>query len=189
MPVITPAFPAMCSTYTITQSTKKVMLKEFDRASSIAIDIIEKKKSWADLFETHTFFSKDHKYYLSIIAASRTKDSHETWSGWVNSKVRILAKGIDESEAGVECARPWMKSFERIHRCKTEDEVERVCQGKMDFVVKDQDEQLANGDSSEYPYTIFTTTSYIGMTLQEGMHARLPVICIRFTVSRQRQAS
>src|SRR5205807_1686220 len=80
---------------------------------------------------------KDYKYYLSVIAASRTKEAHKKWSGWIGSRVRLLVKNIDESEAGVECARPHNKEYERIHRCKDENEVGRVVQGNLDFQVSE----------------------------------------------------
>jgi poly(A) polymerase len=145
-----------------------IMLDEFQRADDIITAIVAKKKAWKDLFDRHTFFTKDHKYYLSVIAASRTKESHSGWSGWVQSRVRLLAKGIDDSDAGVACARPYVKAFDRTHHCKTEDEVERVVQGKLDYQVKGDEAAEANGDSSNVPHVIFTTTFYIGITLQEG---------------------
>ena len=84
MPVITPAFPSMCSTHTIMHSTKQTMLSEFKRAHETLLSIQAGKKTWLDLLERHSFFTKDHKYYLSIIAACRDKESHnrrvdKTW--------------------------------------------------------------------------------------------------------------
>ncbi|KAF2200177.1 Poly(A) polymeras-like protein [Delitschia confertaspora ATCC 74209] len=177
MPIITPAFPSMCSTHTITHSTKKTLMQEFKRADQIVKSILAGQKTWEDLFAKHTFFTKDHKYYLSVIAASRTKESHSTWSGWVTSRVRLLAKGIDESDAGVECARPFVKSFERTHRCKTEDDIERVVQGNMTFQVKDKEATVPNedGDSSDGDHIIYTTTFYIGITLHEGGGRQLDI--------------
>jgi poly(A) polymerase len=35
-PVITPAFPAMCSTYNVSKSTKARLLAEFERAAPLA---------------------------------------------------------------------------------------------------------------------------------------------------------
>ncbi|KAF1995709.1 Poly(A) polymeras-like protein [Amniculicola lignicola CBS 123094] len=134
MPVITPAFPSMCSTHTIMQGTMQVMMQEFKRADEIVGAIHAGKKSWSDLFERHTFFTKDHKYYLSVIAFAQTKDGREKLKGLVQSKVRLLAKGIEEGgEVGVESARPYIKAFERVHRCKNQDEIDRVKQGSMAY--------------------------------------------------------
>ena len=174
MPIITPAFPSMCATHTITHSTMKTMLQEFQRADEIINGIIANRKTWKDLFSHHSFFTKDHKYYLSVIAASRTKEAHGAWKGWIQSRVRTLAKGIDDSDAGVAIARPFPHPFERKHRCQTEDDVEKVVQGNMSFLVKDEDKKddeagSTNGDTPDAPHTIYTTTFYIGITLAEVM--------------------
>lgn len=173
MPIITPAFPSMCATHNIMHSTKSILLQEMERADGIISAIVAGKKSWKDLFDRHTFFTLDHKYYLSVVAASRTKESHTPWSGWVESRVRLLVKGIDESDAGVEVARPYFKSFDRVHRCKDEDDVERVVQGSLDYTVPNSESGANNGTingegSSDDTQTIYTTTYYIGIQLQEG---------------------
>ncbi|KAF2864988.1 Poly(A) polymerase central domain-containing protein [Massariosphaeria phaeospora] len=173
MPVITPAFPSMCSTHTIMHSTKAVMLDEFKRADSIMTEIAGNKKTWDDLFHRHTFFTTDHKYYLSVVATSTTKEAHATFAGLVQSKVRILVKGIDESDDGVKIARPYTKSFDRTHRSKNDEDTERVKQGSLDYMVNDDPElaesvQPTNGDADNGPQTIYTSTWYIGLTLSEG---------------------
>jgi poly(A) polymerase len=86
MPVITPAFPAMCSTHTITPSTKQIMMEEFVRADAIVRGVYDGQKSWTALFDHHSFFTKDHKYYLSVIAASRTKEADSTFHGLVHAR-------------------------------------------------------------------------------------------------------
>ncbi|KAF2749397.1 Poly(A) polymerase [Sporormia fimetaria CBS 119925] len=184
MPVITPAFPAMCSTHTIMHSTKGVLLEEFQRADNLVNQIHAGRKSWMDLFDGHTFFTKDHKYYLSVVAASRNKEAHGTFSGLVQSKVRLLVKGIEDGDAGVDRARAFTKGFERVHRCRNEDEIDRVVQGNLEYQVKDQLENGAsNGDGGDY-HTIYTTTFYIGLTLPEGKASTSPrSLDISFPVS------
>ena len=188
MPIITPAFPSMCSTHTITPSTKDIILKEFKRAEEITGSIIDGKKSWADLFTRHTFFTKDHKFYLSVIASCYTKEAHEKFQGLVTSKVRLLIKGIDEGVPGIEFARPFPKEFHRVHQCDTEEQRTRIREGNMKFVVtkeqiEDRDAKMkelaakgetANGDVTTNPqHTIYTTTYYIGLTLPISMTASL----------------
>ncbi|KAF2119884.1 Poly(A) polymeras-like protein [Lophiotrema nucula] len=170
MPVITPAFPSMCATHTITHSTKHVMLEEFNRADSIVSAISLGKKSWVDLFERHTFFTKDHKYYLSIIAACRDRKSYEGFNGLVQSKVRLLCKGIDDGDAGAEIARPYNKYFERVHRCKNEDQVEAVTKGHLTYLLSPEDTLALqkSPESAGDDHIIHTATWYIGLTLPEG---------------------
>jgi poly(A) polymerase len=196
MPVITPAFPSMCATHNVTPSTQHVVQRELERAFGIAEEIFAGKKTWKDLFQRHTFFTHDYKYYLSIIAASRTKEANSIWSGYVQSRVRRLVTGIEQSGAGVAIAHPFNKGFERVHRCKQED-VDKVLQGDLSFQVKEiktettdepkdvkqavaaegkSDDKLempvANGiDKVTDPegfQTIWTATYYLGIGLEEG---------------------
>lgn len=79
MPVITPNYPCMCSTHNITRSTKAVILREMERANGIVNEIMIGKSSWSKLFEPHSFFTQDYRYYLRVIAAARSKDEQLKW--------------------------------------------------------------------------------------------------------------
>lgn len=137
MPIITPAYPEMCATHNISQSSKKIILKELDRAEGITKQIHEGKRPWSDLFQKHTFFTLDYKYYLSIIASSKNKEAHHSWAGLVESKVRRLASGIEISQPGIGLARTFTKGFDRVHQCRNEEEIAYVLHGKLDYMVKD----------------------------------------------------
>jgi poly(A) polymerase len=166
MPVITPAFPAMCATHTITTSTKQIMMEEFVRADRIVRDVYDGKTSWEALFHRHSFFTKDHKYYLSVIAASRTKEADLTFHGLVQSKVRILVQGIDDGQTGIDVARPYTEGFERVHRCKNEDQVDAVTKGSLDYMIPAS--EVPEAGTTE-DHIIYTTTFYIGLRLPLGM--------------------
>ena len=93
------------------------------------------------------------------------------------------------SDTGVELAHPFNKGFDRVHRCRTSEEVDMVFQGDLRFQVSE--EKLAeakadamaittessdpsNGDTkestetsngeSEY-LTVYTTSYYVGLEL------------------------
>lgn len=170
MPVLTPAYPSMCSTHTVMPSTMRIMMAELDRAAGILDQIQAGTKSWKDLFQRHTFFTHDHKYYLSVVATAYSKEAHEIWSGLVQSKVRLLVKGIDDGAAGVELARPYVKAFERVHRCANEEQIDEVKQGNVKYQIKEDEVPAAGAKASngDAPKIIYTTTFYIGLTLPEG---------------------
>lgn len=196
MPIITPAYPSMCATHNITISTKKIIIRELQRASEITNKIFDGKLQWKDLFQRHTFFTQNYKYYLSIVAASKTKEAQLIWSGFVESKVRRLVSGIEMSQAGVELAHPFNKGFERVHRCKNEEEIDMVLQGTLQFQdtgIKTETTDVTNdvahvamaegiGGNLEMPTTdggesksnvdgmatIYTTTYYVGIELAQG---------------------
>lgn len=94
MPVITPAFPSMCATYNVSQSSLSIIKRELERASEMAQQIIDKRLPWKDLFAKHTFFTSDYKYYISVISASKVKDDQKLWSGLVESKVYTMTHYI-----------------------------------------------------------------------------------------------
>lgn len=140
-------------------------MEEFARADGIVRDVYAGKKSWSALFKKHSFFTKDHKYYLSVVAASRSKTADVTFSGLVQSKVRLLVLGIDEGQTGIELARPYTKGIERIHRCKNEDEVTEVTKGSLDHLIAASD---VPEDGTSEDHIIYTTTFYIGLRLPLG---------------------
>ena len=174
MPIITPAYPSMCATHNITLSTKKVIVRELERANSITNEIFAGKKQWRELFQKHTFFTEGYKYYLSVIAGSRSKDAQTKWSGLVQSKVRRLVTGIELSDAGVEIAHPFNKGFDRIHRCSNEEEANIALQGSLQFQVAEPEVEAANGSepdkssSDNSNIIIYTTTYYVGIELMQG---------------------
>jgi poly(A) polymerase len=195
MPIITPAYPSMCATHNITHSTKAVILGEINRANGICQNILSGKKMWHDLFEKHTFFTEDYKYYLSIVSASRTKEAQQIWSGLVQSKVRRLVSAIEMSDTGVDVAHPFNKGFDRIHLCKDEEEVNKVFQGELNFQISEEklaEVQAAQGQAEgeaektengaepasdkpaiDKPTIVYTTTYYIGLKLSNlgGVYA------------------
>ena len=198
MPIITPAYPAMCATHNVTTSTKAVILREMERGAQIVDKIFVGQLEWNDLFERQNYFTKDYKYYLSVVATARSKDTQHLWSGLVESKVRTLVGDLDHDEL-IKVAHPYIKGFERIHRCGGEEEVELVIKGDLKYQAPDTKTETtdstndpkhnavaeAGGDgiqiasaeptNEEKPEAdstsmIYTTTYYIGLELNEGMH-------------------
>lgn len=179
MPIITPAYPSMCATFNVTHSNKAVIQKELNRGGRIAEKILGKKSDWKELFDKHTFFTEDYKYYLGINAASTTKEAHTVWSGTVESKVRHLVGNLDYNDS-VALAHPFNKGVERVHKCNSPEQIEKVKSGSHDFVVKEEKKDLTqtskeNGvkgeqkpSGDENTTMVYTSTFYIGLELAEG---------------------
>jgi poly(A) polymerase len=149
MPVITPAYPSMCATYNITHSAKRVIIEELTRADSLSQQIIGGQRPWKDLFAKHSFFTQGFKYYLMVNCCSTDKESHKIWSGYVESKVRVLVQGVERHES-IALARPFTKGFERVHKCKSDADIDRVKGGDLSCVIKEvepatNDESNGNG--------------------------------------------
>lgn len=136
MPVITPAYPSMCATFNITRSSMTIINRELKRALQISESIMVGKRPWSDLFVKHTFFTAGYKYYISVISAAKTKESHTIWSGYVESKVRMLVQKLEQHQS-IALAHPFNKGYERHHRCHNEKEIESVQEGSLDFLCKE----------------------------------------------------
>ncbi|KAI9055457.1 hypothetical protein LZ554_000411 [Drepanopeziza brunnea f. sp. 'monogermtubi'] len=186
MPIITPAYPSMCTTHNVTRSTMAVIHKELKRGGEIADRVMMGKAKWKDLFEKHTFFTSSYKYYLCIITASTSSEAQTKWAGFVESKVRLLVGKLTE-QTSIEIAQPFNKGYNRAHRCRTDQQVEEVKTGSLEYYAKDigtattghglavgallkdeatSDHESTNGD--EKLTMVYTTTHYIGLKLHEG---------------------
>jgi poly(A) polymerase len=193
MPVITPAYPSMCATNNITTSTKEVIIRELKAGGIIYGDIYNGRKTWKSLFTRHTFFTSSYKYYLSIIAMTRSHAASQIWSGLVHSKVRRLMMAIENADSGVHIAHPFPDGYDRVHHCKNESQVEDVLHGGVQHVVKLSEEQIKarqekekellenNKDPKSTPevdgevQTIYTTTYYIGLELRQTGNKKLDI--------------
>ncbi|KAI5382729.1 Nuclear poly(A) polymerase 1, variant 5 [Lathyrus oleraceus] len=90
MPIITPAYPCMNSSYNVSSSTLRIITEEFKRGGEICEDMEAKKKAdWDTLFESFPFFEA-YKNYLQIDISAENPDDLRNWKGWVMSRLRQL---------------------------------------------------------------------------------------------------
>lgn len=199
MPVITPAYPSMCATFNISKSGKSVILKELKRGEEIVKRVADGKAPWNALFDRHTFFTQDHRYYLNVIASSSDKHAALAWSGLVESKVRILVMKLEDQADMIELARPFIKGYERVHQVKDDTEAEQVRRGSVRYQVQgtqttDQTNDATRAVAAETgtvvnnaadvqpsvnghdePRTIYSTTFYIGIELTAAASRNLDI--------------
>ncbi|CAI7919937.1 unnamed protein product [Closterium sp. NIES-54] len=116
MPIITPAYPCMNSSYNVSESTLRVMKDEFRRGKEICDRIEgavggsgaggaggapgaavgaggggagEQRAEWAELFEPFAFFEA-YNHYLQIDISAGSDADMLKWKGWVESRLRTL---------------------------------------------------------------------------------------------------
>jgi hypothetical protein len=67
MPIITPAYPSMNSSYNVTDSTLFLMTEQFKIADAICTEILmtSKEVDWTRLFQPFPFFDK-YKHYVMV---------------------------------------------------------------------------------------------------------------------------
>ncbi|KAF9591857.1 hypothetical protein IFM89_008903 [Coptis chinensis] len=94
MPIITPAYPSMNSSYNVSVSTLRVMTEEFQRGNEICEAMETNKAEWNTLFEPYPFF-ESYKNYLQIDIAAANDEDLRNWKGWVESRLRLLTLKIE----------------------------------------------------------------------------------------------
>ncbi|GER39497.1 nuclear poly(a) polymerase [Striga asiatica] len=99
MPIITPAYPCMNSSYNVSASTLRVMMEQFELAKKICEDIELNKLQWSALFEPYLFF-ESYKNYLQVDIIASDPDDLRSWRGWVESRLRQLTLMIERDTCG-----------------------------------------------------------------------------------------
>ncbi|XP_023633174.1 nuclear poly(A) polymerase 1 [Capsella rubella] len=94
MPIITPAYPCMNSSYNVSASTLRIMTGEFQRGKEICEAMETNKADWDTLFEPFAFFEA-YKNYLQIDISAANVDDLRKWKGWVESRLRQLTLKIE----------------------------------------------------------------------------------------------
>ncbi|KXS10687.1 Poly(A) polymerase [Gonapodya prolifera JEL478] len=131
MPVITPAYPSMCSTHNVTQSTLEIMLQELRRGAEIVERVVKGESEWKELFESHDFFDR-YKHYLQVVVSSSSQSLQLKWSGLVESRLRQLVNRL-ESVDTLALAHPFIKEFSSTGPLSTENSVHTPSTGDKMF--------------------------------------------------------
>ncbi|XP_057977437.1 nuclear poly(A) polymerase 4-like isoform X2 [Malania oleifera] len=99
MPIITPAYPCMNSSYNVSTSTLRVMMEQFQYGNRICEEIELNKAQWNVLFEPYLFF-ESYKNYLQVDIVAEDVDDLRAWKGWVESRLRQLTLMIERDTYG-----------------------------------------------------------------------------------------
>ncbi|KAL1340651.1 hypothetical protein HN51_027011 [Arachis hypogaea] len=99
MPIITPAYPCMNSSYNVSTSTLRVMMEQFQYSNKICGEVELNKAQWTALFEPYAFF-ESYKNYLQVDIVAADVDDLRAWKGWVESRLRQLTLMIERDTFG-----------------------------------------------------------------------------------------
>ncbi|KAL8209844.1 hypothetical protein R6Q57_006576 [Mikania cordata] len=110
MPIITPAYPCMNSSYNVSASTLHVMVEQFHFGNKVCEEIELNRANWSALFEPCLFF-ESYKNYLQVDIIAADADDLLSWRGWVESRLRFLTLKIErDTEATLQC-HPFPKEY------------------------------------------------------------------------------
>lgn len=94
MPILTPAYPSMNSSFNVSTHSLAVMKEEFKRALGLVQDILNKGATdWAPLFDPSDFFAV-HQHYLAVEVYTTKEDEEQAWCGFCESRIRKLVEGL-----------------------------------------------------------------------------------------------
>lgn len=110
MPIITPAYPGMNSSYNVSTSTLRVMTEQFQQGNKICEDIEMNKANWSALFDPYPFFEA-YKNYLQVDIVAADQDDLRLWKGWVESRLRQLTLKIERDTFGMLQCHPYPTEY------------------------------------------------------------------------------
>ncbi|KAG2217981.1 hypothetical protein INT45_006235, partial [Circinella minor] len=158
MPIITPAYPTMCSTHNMTNSTFRIVIGECKRAAQIMDKIMVGSLPWDALFEDHSFF-KNYRHYLQIVVSSDDSLRQLQWSGLVESRLRGLTNKL-ESIHGLVLVHPYVEGFDNIYTCVNHEQIAAAVNGVG--------HSNAFNQHDNHGVKIYTRTFYIGLYFRLG---------------------
>ncbi|CAM9505680.1 unnamed protein product [Chrysoparadoxa australica] len=101
MPIITPAYPAMNSSYNVGEPQLRLITEEIARGMAISDKIVEQKealdeqkKTLKELLAPSEFFQRWGQYIQVDILAENPED-HRRWHGWCESRLRQLILALE----------------------------------------------------------------------------------------------
>ncbi|RYR47341.1 hypothetical protein Ahy_A07g033277 isoform A [Arachis hypogaea] len=110
MPIITPAYPCMNSSYNVSASTLRVMKEQFRYGNKICDEIELNKAQWSALFQPYFFFEA-YKNYLQVDILAADNDDLLAWKGWVESRLRQLTLKIERDTNGMLQCHPYPHEY------------------------------------------------------------------------------
>ncbi len=94
MPLITPAYPAMNSSYNVNANSFHVLQEEFVRGHDVVVNLLKSKdknpENWGKLFEPSDFFIRYSHYLACHIVGNGDNVQSRSWIGFVESRLRRL---------------------------------------------------------------------------------------------------
>jgi poly(A) polymerase len=89
-------------------------------------------------------------------------------AGTVESRIRQLVMKLEYVDS-LTLAHPFVKGFEQVHYCLTDEEVRCVAQGEISDAVAKRKKDDVDGKEGVSP--VYSTTFYIGLAIEPKLRA------------------
>lgn len=101
MPIITPCYPSMNSSYNVGHPQLRRLSEEMFRADKVLNSVaMDNGVTWSDLLKKNDFFTA-HAHYLQVTIIANNEEDHQSWFGFCESRLRILIAGMDSQTFGM----------------------------------------------------------------------------------------
>lgn len=116
-PMITPAYPSMNSTLSVSRQTLMILQEEFDRAHRIVDGFWRDYQTghteidWGRLFAPSDFFIA-YPRYLSLCIVGNSQEDAQAWAGYVESRLRKLVSDLLPRSLPIRKIQLWPKKIE-----------------------------------------------------------------------------
>ncbi|KAE8703409.1 Nuclear poly(A) polymerase 2 [Hibiscus syriacus] len=135
MPIITPAYPCMNSSYNVSSSTLGVMMEQFQHGNNICDKIELNGAKWSALFEPYLFF-RSYKNYLQVDIVAADADDLRAWKGWVESRLRQLTLMIERDTLGKLLCHPYPQEYVDASKTRFHSAFFMGLQGKQGEIIQ-----------------------------------------------------
>jgi hypothetical protein len=116
--MLTPAYPSMNSTMSVSRQTLQIMTEEFTRGYEIVDRLWKQHKEhptseldWKDLFRPSDFFIA-YPYYMSLCIVGPTQADAQAWVAFVESRLRKLVSDMLGRSLPLSKIQLWPKKIE-----------------------------------------------------------------------------
>mmetsp|Transcript_9883 Transcript_9883/g.15206 ORF Transcript_9883/g.15206 Transcript_9883/m.15206 type:complete len:664 (+) Transcript_9883:37-2028(+) len=158
MPIITPAYPSMNSSYNVGIPQLRRIQMEMCEADQIVASIEAGTSTWSQLYQGNDFFRR-HSNFLQINITANNRAEFLEWFRLCESRLRILIACLESPEYGVQ-AYPFAKFFDRKYdrsgRCLGAGKSEEDCKHEACFFVA-----LRFGRGVENVYFRYGTSEFL----------------------------
>lgn len=117
-PMLTPAYPSMNSTMSVSRQTLQIMTEEFERAQDVVSELWQQHNAdptvaldWSELFRPSDFFIS-YPYYMSLCLVGPTQEDAQAWVGFVESRLRKLVSDMLARSLPLSKIQLWPKKIE-----------------------------------------------------------------------------
>jgi poly(A) polymerase len=163
MPVITPMYPAMCSTHNVSESSLAIIHSQFQNGYKTLQSIFEGTLLWSNLFLPFEFF-QSYQYYLSVTAYCEEKNKIHQFSTLVESQLRYLCCVL-ESEETITVMHPYTTVYTKEYLDLPSREHIEYLKSQPPLAPPPvlSPPQESNTDQEAQKCQVYTTTFYLGL--------------------------